>query len=102
MKLNLILSTDLLSRGVDLPEVRFVINFDMPLTQAEFLHRIGRSGRFGSEGTAISLITSTDLNLDYIGELIQSGMSELTLERVQQQQQQITQNIVISKILVKE
>ena len=48
MKLNLILASDLLSRGVDLPDVKLVINFDMPLTLAEFFHRIGRSGRFGA------------------------------------------------------
>ena len=57
MKLNLILASDLLSRGVDLPDVKLVINFDLPLTQAEFFHRIGRSGRFGASGTAMSLIT---------------------------------------------
>jgi superfamily II DNA/RNA helicase len=56
MKLNLVISTDLLARGVDLPEVRLVVNFDMPLTQAEFLHRIGRSGRFGAEGMALSFL----------------------------------------------
>ena len=61
MKLNLILASDLLSRGVDLPDVKLVINFDMPLTQAEFFHRIGRSGRFGASGTAMSLITTLEL-----------------------------------------
>ena len=57
MRLNLILASDLLARGVDLPDVRLVINFDMPLSQAEFFHRIGRSGRFGSKGTALSFVT---------------------------------------------
>jgi superfamily II DNA/RNA helicase len=60
MKLNLILSTDLLSRGVDLPDVKLVINFDMPLTLPEFFHRIGRAGRFGSKGSAFSMITDKE------------------------------------------
>jgi superfamily II DNA/RNA helicase len=71
MKLNLILATDLLSRGVDLPDVKLVINFDLPLTSAEFFHRIGRSGRFGAQGTAISLLTEHDLNsLPYLQTLL--------------------------------
>lgn len=71
MKLNLILASDLLSRGVDLPDVKLVINFDMPLTLAEFFHRIGRSGRFGASGAAISLITSLELaSYPYIQSLI--------------------------------
>lgn len=73
MKLNLILASDLLSRGVDLPDVKLVINFDMPLTQAEFFHRIGRSGRFGALGTAMSLITTLELaSYPYIQSLMPS------------------------------
>lgn len=78
MHINLILTTDLLSRGVDLPEVRYVINFDMPLTQAEFFHRIGRSGRFGADGTAISLISDKELgNFPYVNNLT-NDMSEIS------------------------
>jgi len=72
MKLNLVISTDLLARGVDLPEVRLVVNFDMPLTHAEFLHRIGRSGRFGTEGMALSFLQETDLTLGYIADLLRN------------------------------
>ncbi len=57
MKLNLVLASDLLSRGVDLPQVGLVVNFDLPLTSAEFFHRIGRSGRFGSPGLSVSFLT---------------------------------------------
>ncbi len=73
MKLNLILASDLLSRGIDLPDVKFVINFDMPLTQAEFFHRIGRSGRFGASGTAMSLMTPLELSsYPYLQSLLPS------------------------------
>ena len=76
MKLNLVISTDLLARGVDLPEVRYVINYDMPLTHAEFLHRIGRSGRFGAEGVAVCFIQETDLAMDYVNEIIKEGIPD--------------------------
>lgn len=57
MHIKIILSTDLLSRGIDLPDVRYVVNFDMPMNEAEFKHRIGRSGRFGRLGVALSLVS---------------------------------------------
>lgn len=47
LQIKLILSTDLLSRGIDLPDVRLVINMDMPINESEYFHRIGRTGRFG-------------------------------------------------------
>jgi len=50
MQIKVILSTDLLSRGIDLPDVKTVINFDMPSIEDELRHRIGRSGRFGRNG----------------------------------------------------
>ncbi len=61
LQINVILSTDLMSRGIDLPDVRVVFNFDMPMTESEFFHRVGRSGRFGKEGSAISFITTKDI-----------------------------------------
>jgi len=47
MNIKLILSTNLLSRGVDLPEVALVVNYDLPDNPQDYLHRIGRAGRFG-------------------------------------------------------
>ena len=71
MKIKVIIASDLLSRGVDLPDVKRVINFDMPLTQAEFFHRIGRSGRFGTKGQGLSLICPQELNyLPYLSQLL--------------------------------
>lgn len=51
---------DLLTRGIDIQAVNVVINFDFPKTSETYLHRIGRSGRFGHLGLAINLITHDD------------------------------------------
>jgi len=52
--------TDLFTRGIDIPTVNVVINFDFPKSAETYLHRIGRSGRFGHLGLAINLITFED------------------------------------------
>lgn len=52
--------TDLFTRGIDVQAVNVVINFDFPKMAETYLHRIGRSGRFGHLGVAINLITDTD------------------------------------------
>lgn len=52
--------TDLFTRGIDIQAVNVVINFDFPRTAETYLHRIGRSGRFGHLGVAINLITYED------------------------------------------
>src|ERR1700753_4513046 len=51
---------DLLTRGIDIQAVNVVINFDFPKNAETYLHRIGRSGRFGHLGLAINLITYED------------------------------------------
>ena len=50
----------MLTRGIDIQAVNVVINFDFPKTSETYLHRIGRSGRFGHLGLAINLITHDD------------------------------------------
>jgi ATP-dependent RNA helicase DDX6/DHH1 len=56
---NLVCS-DLLTRGIDIQTVNVVINFDFPKSAETYLHRIGRSGRYGHLGLAINLITYED------------------------------------------
>eukprot|EP00298_Acanthocystis_sp_HF-20_P003560 c13904_g1_i1.p1 GENE.c13904_g1_i1~~c13904_g1_i1.p1 ORF type:complete len:459 (-),score=137.37 c13904_g1_i1:274-1650(-) len=55
-----LVSSDLFTRGIDIQAVNVVINFDFPKTSETYLHRIGRSGRFGHRGLAINLITHAD------------------------------------------
>ena len=56
----LFISSDLFTRGIDIQSVNVVINFDFPKNSETYLHRIGRSGRFGHLGLAINLITNDD------------------------------------------
>lgn len=55
-----LVSSDLFTRGIDIQAVNVVINFDFPKSAETYLHRVGRSGRFGHRGLAISLITYDD------------------------------------------
>lgn len=55
-----LICTDLFTRGIDVQAVNVVINFDFPKMAETYLHRIGRSGRFGHLGIAINLITYED------------------------------------------
>jgi len=58
---RVLISTDLLARGIDVQQVSLVINYDLPQNMENYLHRIGRSGRFGRKGVAINFVTNTDV-----------------------------------------
>jgi len=58
---RVLISTDLLARGIDVQQVSLVINFDLPQNMENYLHRIGRSGRFGRKGVAINFVTNSDV-----------------------------------------
>ena len=62
-KLRILLSTDLLSRGIDVQQLSLVINYDLPKEKETYIHRIGRSGRYGRKGVAINLLNDNDLNI---------------------------------------
>ena len=59
---RILLSTDLLSRGIDVQQVSLVINYDLPTQFESYIHRIGRSGRYGRKGVSINLCTKYDMN----------------------------------------
>jgi translation initiation factor 4A len=52
-----------LARGIDVQQVSLVINYDLPTNRENYIHRIGRSGRFGRKGTSINLISNEDKRL---------------------------------------
>jgi len=60
---KVLVATDVAARGLDIEGLDLVINFDMPRSGDEYVHRIGRTGRAGAEGLAISLICHNDWNL---------------------------------------
>ncbi|EDO19261.1 hypothetical protein Kpol_1036p3 [Vanderwaltozyma polyspora DSM 70294] len=59
---RVLISTDVWARGIDVQQVSLVINYDIPEIMENYIHRIGRSGRFGRKGVAINFITSSDLS----------------------------------------
>ena len=59
-KVNLMVASDVASRGLDIPDVSFVINFDMPNNIDIYVHRIGRTGRVGNKGSSLTLLTRED------------------------------------------
>jgi len=58
---RVLITTDLLARGIDVQQVSLVINYDMPANRENYIHRIGRSGRFGRKGVAINFLTADDV-----------------------------------------
>jgi superfamily II DNA/RNA helicase len=58
---RVLISTDLLARGIDVQQVSLVINFELPIQQENYIHRIGRSGRFGRKGVAINIIAGDEV-----------------------------------------
>ena len=62
-KIRILLSTDLLSRGIDIQQLSLVINYDLPIEKETYIHRIGRSGRYGRKGVAINLINDREINI---------------------------------------
>jgi translation initiation factor 4A len=59
---RVLISTDLLARGIDVQQVSMVINYEMPIQRENYVHRIGRSGRYGKKGVAINLVYGDEIN----------------------------------------
>uniref|UniRef100_A0AAZ3PZV1 RNA helicase n=1 Tax=Oncorhynchus tshawytscha TaxID=74940 RepID=A0AAZ3PZV1_ONCTS len=57
---RVLITTDLLARGIDVQQVSLVINYDLPTNRENYIHRIGRGGRFGRKGVAINMVTEED------------------------------------------
>ena len=57
---RVLITTDLLSRGIDVQQISLVLNYDIPFEKETYIHRIGRSGRYGRKGVAINFVTGKD------------------------------------------
>ena len=55
---RVLITTDVLARGIDVQQVSLVINYDLPTNRENYIHRIGRGGRFGRKGVAINFVTA--------------------------------------------
>ncbi len=78
---TILVCTDVAARGLDIKDVNLVINYEMPIEAANYVHRIGRTGRAGKEGRAVSFCAHEDCqHLDAIYELIGSQIPKLRLK----------------------
>ena len=73
---RILISTDLLARGIDIQQISIVINYDLPRNKECYIHRIGRSGRFGRKGVAINFITDDESR--QLRDLISYYKTEIT------------------------
>ncbi|KAM9961629.1 hypothetical protein ACTFIR_004483 [Dictyostelium discoideum] len=60
---RVLITTDILARGIDVQQVSLVINYDLPIDRENYIHRIGRSGRFGRKGVAINFVKNSDIRI---------------------------------------
>lgn len=72
---RVLIATDLLARGIDIQQVSLVINFDLPRNRENYIHRIGRSGRFGRKGVAINFVANADVR--YLRDIEQFYTTEI-------------------------
>lgn len=78
---RIMVATDIAARGLDIPHIKHVINFDLPQCPEDYIHRIGRTGRAGTEGYALSLVSPEDGNKwRRIHNLIETGKDDPSLD----------------------
>ncbi|MCP1440013.1 ATP-dependent RNA helicase SrmB [Erwinia persicina] len=82
-RVNVLVATDVAARGIDIDDVSHVFNFDLPRTADTYLHRIGRTGRAGKKGTAISLVEAHDfLLLGKISRYVNEPLKARTIDEL--------------------
>jgi superfamily II DNA/RNA helicase len=80
-EVDLLICTDVAARGLDIKDVPAVFNFDVPYNAEDYVHRIGRTGRAGASGLAISFVSATDAKL--IGDIEKLIKTKVELEAVE-------------------
>ena len=78
---RVLIATDVWGRGLDVQQVSLVINYDLPNNRELYIHRIGRSGRFGRKGVAINFLTQGDVRyLKDIEQFYNTQIEEMPLD----------------------
>jgi len=78
---RVLITTDLLARGIDVQQVSLVINYDLPTNRENYIHRIGRSGRFGRKGVAINFVSQDDVRaLREIEQFYRTEIEEMPMD----------------------
>ena len=102
---SILIATDVASRGLDIPHVDVVINFDIPTHSKDYIHRVGRTARAGRSGKAITFVTQYDVELfQRIEHLIgkQLPIYPTTEDQVMVLQERVAEAQRLSKIQMKE
>ena len=73
----MLVATDVLARGIDISDVRYVVNFDVPEDPVDYIHRIGRTGRAGEEGWSLTFVTVDDVDGFYDIEALMGKTAEI-------------------------
>ena len=80
-KLQILIATDIAARGIDIDKLPCVVNFDLPQVAEDYVHRIGRTGRAGCTGYAVSLVSADEINqLQSIERLIKKKLNRIEIE----------------------
>jgi len=80
-KIRVLVATDVAARGLDIQELYYVINFDLPFMPIDYVHRIGRTARAGNDGVAISLLDEYDMaHVKQIEKFVNTKLPKLELE----------------------
>lgn len=80
-KIQILVATDIAARGIDIDQLPLVVNFDLPQVSEDYIHRIGRTGRAGADGQAISLVSADEIKqLKDIEKLLQRQIERVEIE----------------------
>lgn len=80
-RISLLVTTDLLARGMDVADIDYIFNYDLPRDTKQYLHRVGRTGRAGKEGTAVTLVSEQQKFLFYkIGRDLKLHLEEMGVD----------------------